>query len=366
MPGSASAPAPRPPTAVDKWAEIALEQIQAHSELDESADLPLWSRHVNLEGVKLATAGYIMLRRGFHLERMVLMALALSSTLFFVSYRYDGELLNARLRFQVIVQAALFPVTFLVVESAKRREYSIDQLSRVKAMTCQVTLALLTWRCTADPKAFMGEEWDNEVMDTMQFVVRTYFAVLRMPTSNLIRHVTTARGRAFAHKARQHARKLCGLAVDSQFHLHTLVQELKERGAIQPPESQMLFREMLILHSEWERVLTIKTYRTPLLARAFVRVAFFAACWFYGAYYSYVYLYQTSIAFVVLLSLWAVFLLGSLATIHQALEDPFVHQLSRVYRGDILNLQEEERDFLARLREILASVRHRREVVRVP
>jgi len=223
----------------------------------------------------------------------------------------------------------------------------------------QVLASLLLWRWARPNGTLLtpGTEFDAEVLELALRHSRAVFAILRLPSHNLVRHLMTARGAAFTQAVKARARELELEYLDCHAGLHLLVEKLKAQGLDNAQAIQVYLR-LFQLQAETERVLTIKSQRTPMSARAFGRVVFVVTTSFYGVYYAYQYQTQlVSQALTTVLAAVAMFFLGALASIHVALEDPFAVNLSAWFRGDVIDLAFEERDTESRLHGVARARR---------
>jgi len=225
----------------------------------------------------------------------------------------------------------------------------------------QVLASLLLWRWARPSGKLLapGPDFDSEALELALRHSRAVFAILRLPSHNLVRHLMTARGTAFTLAVKARSRALQVEYLDCHAGLHLLVEKLKAQGLDNAQAIQVYLR-LYQLQSETERVLTIKSQRTPMSARAFGRIIFVVTTSFYGVYYAYQYQTQlVSQAFTTVLAAVAMFFLGALASIHVAIEDPFAMNLSARFRGDVIDLASEERDAESRLQGIALSARRR-------
>jgi len=89
--------------------------------VDEFDDLPVASRDFVRNATKLSSALYLTAAYSVTLEKFILLAITVGTTLFFLNYHYEGHLLAARMRFTIITTAALFRAFALGVFPCSRQ-----------------------------------------------------------------------------------------------------------------------------------------------------------------------------------------------------------------------------------------------------
>jgi hypothetical protein len=214
-------------------------------------------------------------------EFIIITLASLGVTLFFCYYLYPGPAddyhLSARLRFNIIVTAVLFPSTMLVAETIGRRDVAMRRFAVIKGEMCQILEALLTWRT---PHIIMSDAWEEQVHQVMSQMVIRVHQLLLQPTIR-DRHQYTKEGRAFAAAILQRRRELKDDLMRLNFKIHCFVEDLKEAG-LSPMESIRLFQYIQIFSQGLEVVYSIKHYRTNQSSRAFSRIILTSCIMFYG------------------------------------------------------------------------------------
>jgi hypothetical protein len=203
-----------------------------------------------------------LINHGWGFESLLTLVLAVGSTCFFCFYRTpDGEPLAARLDFSIIGSALVFPVTFLIAETFRRREGAIQRLASIKANLCQIQLALLNWRWKG-PNTDLGSDWEDRTHETLHHIINTMCAVLRLPTWNTNRHIYTAQGREFKARVIKRERELTRRLGLLFSELHWYVEDLKESG-LPANEASRINQYNSMLQIDFEALAMVKSYRTP-------------------------------------------------------------------------------------------------------
>jgi hypothetical protein len=301
-----------------------------------------------------------LINHGWGFESFLTLALAVGSTCFFCYYRTsDGTPLAARLDFSIIGSALVFPVTFLIAETFRRREGAIQRLASIKAILCQIEIAMLTWRWKGSGTD-LGTEWEDRVHQTLHHIVYTMTAILQLPTWNTNRHIYTAQGRDFKARVIKRERELTRRLGLLFSELHWYVEDLKERG-LPANEASRINQYHSILQIDFEALAMVKSYRTPNVSRSFVRIMVLVMPIFYGPYFAWVSGSigggaQTNPAFAIALTIVTVIVLLGLVRVQRAMEDPFTSH----FPGDVIDLISEQLDTETRLNLIVACSRERK------
>lgn len=219
-----------------------------------------------------------------HLSYSEFVAINLASlgmTLFFCYYLYPSQPepyhLAARLKFNLIATAVLFPSTMLANETINRRESALRRFGTFKGELSNVLRAILLWRA---PHVKTTKEWDQKAAKTFQNTVDIVLPVLLLPTIR-DRHDFSLRGRTFGDDVYRHKVRHIEEFMKNNFEIHCLVEDLKKAG-LSPMESMRLFQLITIFSKEFDAMLCFKVYRSPRTARAFVRIILTSCIMFYG------------------------------------------------------------------------------------
>jgi len=298
-----------------------------------------------------------------YLEFIGITIASVSMTLFFCFYYYepkpgDSHLLAARLHFNLVATAVLFPSTMLVAENFRRRELALRRYGTVKGQLCQLLVAFLTWRA---PHLVMSEEWEKKAFETVKEAVEIANQILLLPTIR-DRHKYVSQAKAFSSKVAKVRAGLVEKMLISQHHFHELVEDLKEAG-MSPMEIMRLYQFTNIFAREFEALYNKKMYRSSSSVRSFIRVVLTFAIMFYGPYYSFVAgglvatsnPGQTNIAFACCLTVMSTYLLLGIVAMHRATEDPFLWK----FPGNALDVKFETDDILQKMNSIYACYKFR-------
>jgi len=203
-----------------------------------------------------------LISHGWGFESFLTLVLAVASTTFFCYYRTpEGTPLAARLDFSIIGSALVFPVTFLIGETFRRREGAIQRLASIKAVICQIEIAMLTWRWKGT-NTDLGVEWEDRLHQTLHYIVNTMVAILQLPTWNTNRHIYTAQGREFKARVIKRERELTRRLGLLFSELHWYVEDLKDRG-LPANEASRINQYHSMLQIDFEALAMVKSYRTP-------------------------------------------------------------------------------------------------------
>lgn len=307
-----------------------------------------------------------LLRQGWGFESFMSLFFGVGSTCFFCYYRTpEGNALAARLDFSIIGSAVVFPVTFLIAETFRRRENAIQRLASIKAILCQIELAMLTWRWKDVPFDRISDEWEDSVHSNLHVIINSMAQILKLPTWNTNRHIFTAQGREFKSRVIGRERELTRKLSLCFSQLHWFTEDLKDWG-LPPNEASRINQYNSMLQTEFENLTMIKAYRTPNVSRSFVRVMVLFMPIFYGAYFGWVSGTigggaQTNPAFAIALTVVTVFVLLGLVRVQRSMEDPFTSS----FPGDVVDLRSEVLDTETRLNLIHSSSKERKRALMI-
>jgi len=291
-------------------------------------------------------------------ESVLACALATWSTLFYTLYEPESDsdgFLSSRLDFTIIGTAIVFPTSFLINETFRRREMALQRLAHVKTLLCQIQAGMLLWRWKNTAPNIPSKAWKGRVKHTLHEIMRSTVALLKLPKWSANRHTFTKQGRAFRRDVVNRQRELTHSVLSNIVQLHVFVEDLKDLG-LTASEATRVNQYTYLLQMEFESLVMIKTYRTTNIARSFVRITMLVCPAFYGPYFAYVARSSGgsageaawtifSLVYAVLLSLVTTFVLQGLVKVQRALEDPFVSP----FVGEAIALAEEEEETYLRL-----------------
>ena len=273
----------------------------------------------------------------------------------------DGQQhLASRLDFTLLGTAVVFPVSFLINETFRRREMALQRLAHVKALVCQIQAAAVLWRWRGAASSEPPPEWDDQVAATLQEAVAAMIDLLLLPKWSANRHLYTEQGRSFRRRVVNRQRTLTHRFVRAMTRLHAAVETLKACG-LTPSEATRLNQYTYLLQTEFESLVMIKSYRTTSIARSFVRCMVLVCPAFYGPYFAWI-AYDSGadpalgLGFALALSLVTTTVLQGLVKVQRALEDPFCS----VFPAEVIAVKEEEEETLARLDVVRAVAREMR------
>ena len=265
--------------------------------------------------------------------------------------------LAARLDFTLLGTAIVFPITFLVNETFRRRETALQRLAHFRALACQLQAALVMWRWKDARATQPPQEWEDHVAAVLHEAVATTSAILLLPKWSANRHLYTAQGRAYRRRVVERQRALTRRFVRAVALLHAAVEQLKGCG-LTPSEATRLNQYTYLLHQEFESLVMIKSYRTTSIARSFARCMVLVCPAFYGPYYAWV-AYDSGadpgfgFGFALALSLITTTVLQGLVKVQRALEDPF----TSMFPAEVIAVQEEADEALASMGVVRAVAR---------
>jgi hypothetical protein len=207
--------------------------------------------------------------------------LSIGMTLFFCYYsEQDGDesyRLAARLDFTIIGIAVLFPSTMVASAAIERRDTALQRFAALKGNLVQLFIGYLTWRNSG---LVMKSQWEIQALQIISRCAALFRSTLLLPRIRG-RYQYTPKGRAFADLIFKAQQQKHAELVKLQLRLHGLVQDLKDNGLTEF-ESVRLFQLVLDIFTEFEKLWIIKVYRTPRVARAYIRLILTTCIMFYG------------------------------------------------------------------------------------
>jgi len=291
-------------------------------------------------------------------ETLLCFVLSIGSTCFFTLYSPDPDFFLAeRLDFTLIGTAVVFPISFLINETFRRRELALQRIAHIKALLCQIQAGMLLWRWKNSSVNHPTKAWEDEVNHSLRGTMRDIISLLRLPKWSANRHTFTAQGRLFRRNVVNNQRELTSSVIANVTRLHAFVEDLKELG-LTASEATRLNQYTYLLQMEFEGLVMIKTYRTTNIARSFVRIVTLLCPTFYGPYFCWIARSSVSgdwtafsLTYALLLTIATTFVLQGLVKVQRALEDPFVSP----FAGEAIALAEEEHDTNIRIDMVLLT-----------
>ena len=271
----------------------------------------------------------------------------------------DSPYLAARLRFTMIGTLAFFPATFLILETAARREQALRRIAAVRSTAVHVLTAMTGWRvflpAAAGQSAHVAlcADFDDRARAALEEVVARFADVLKLPVADRIRHQATAWGRRYNAKVHAARGVLTRRLMRAVIELHALQNDLALAG-MSPMEGMRVHQYLFWLQRDMDAAMAVKRYRTSHAARSFVRVTVLSVVLFYGPYLSYVAGRipgapgHTNVGFAACLAVLMAMLLALIMAMSRAMDDPFRSR----FASDVVNVDRE----CAAICEQLASV----------
>lgn len=206
-------------------------------------------------GIEFWLSLRVLLHLTFTVETTVVLLLSLGSACLFIFYRnQNGDILAARLDFNLMSIALVFPVTFLIQTGFQRRERALSSLASLKSDFAQFLLGSMVWNSHKDEFSLENTE---EIYSTLVHIVKNMKEALSLPTSSRRRHFYTRKGIKFREKVLARVKYL-GEDIQRRFLvLHLKVNRMKRNG-LPGGEASRLEQYLLFLQEKYEQLLAIK------------------------------------------------------------------------------------------------------------
>jgi len=283
-------------------------------------------------------AFYIFFKHTWTLESMLVISIAVGSTLFYLHYKREDEgvpYLASKLDFSTLSIAIVFPLTFSIQQAFSRRENALVALGDFKALLCNIHLALVTWDFTPgcgvskpptkwSGRQYLPHDFEDQCHAMATSCLNELIDYLRAPVVTRARHMVLGGYKAKAKigwdTERMVAERIECL-IEKSFEL---VEILKERG-LPGNEAARINQYNMFLQQRFEKLRNFKWYRTPQATRSFGRVYILVLPWFYGPYFAYISIETNQLFSIVLSCLTSIVLIG-LINVQRSLEDPFTEE----------------------------------------
>eukprot|EP00873_Tetraselmis_striata_P036935 jgi/Tetstr1/457199/TSEL_043847.t1 len=231
---------------------------------------------------------------------------------------YDGGSMAAKLDWQFVSFALVFPVTFFLAETWRRRERGLAKMAGIKSLSLWLYLAHRDW--------LHSDKLPEGHLDTVKTVLvkmlcdlHGYITLRRLTTRDLYFAVgKNHRFLEFEDKRRQWRR---GMYIQMKL-LSRLCEALKDCG-LPTNEASRINQYHSLLLKDVEEVMNIKDYRTPQGIRSFTRVYVILIWTMFGSYYAWVAQQTGSLAFAICLAATSSLALVGLIKVSMTMEDPF-------------------------------------------
>jgi len=324
---------------------------------------------VRLFFADILAAAYIFWIHTYSLESLAVCLNAAGASCFFLFYLPAyGHYLASKLDFTFLSFAVVFPLTFLVQQSFRRREQVLVLLADFKALLLNLFLAKILW----DFPNKRTKEWGGlvDLPDTFFQESRDVAAEMLQEVFNFLSLATALKGRHLVMKT--HNRKLLHTKSEISASLDNIgalfrksfgqVEFMKSQG-LSANEASRMNQYHWFLQARIERLRQFKMYRTPQANRSFGRVYMYLLPWFSGPYFAWVASLggssstQANHAFAIALSVFTFLLLFGLINAGRYLEDPFVK-----IGYDNVDLVS---DFNATLKQLNSHIKNREEGVMI-
>eukprot|EP00192_Tetraselmis_astigmatica_P004473 CAMPEP_0117667504 /NCGR_PEP_ID=MMETSP0804-20121206/11010_1 /TAXON_ID=1074897 /ORGANISM="Tetraselmis astigmatica, Strain CCMP880" /LENGTH=469 /DNA_ID=CAMNT_0005475251 /DNA_START=193 /DNA_END=1602 /DNA_ORIENTATION=- len=258
---------------------------------------------------------FIMLAHGSWLTAIVV-STAAGFTVFYTLF--DGGSMAAKLDWQFVSFALVFPVTFFLAETWRRRERALSKMAGIKSLSLWLYLAHRDW--LHQDKVPEGHlEKVKIVLVRMLCDLHGYITLRRLTTRDLYFAVGQNKHfMQFEAKRRAWRREMY---VQMKL-LSRLCENMKDYG-LPTNEASRINQYHSLLMRDVEEVMNIKDYRTPQGIRSFTRVYVILIWVMFGSYYAWVAQQTGSLAFAVCLAITSSMALAGLIKVSMSMEDPF-------------------------------------------
>ena len=266
-------------------AREALEAYEKLGPLDGEVEMPrLGSVFAAL--LNFAAAFRVFARFLITTESVIVSAVSVASTLFFILYEIDGHRMAVNVSWTFVSFAIIYPLTGSLDAAFRRREEALKQLSVFKTNVLTFYLGHRDWDWGDNGRAKLPEKFVHEVRWMMVQLVCDARNFLTAPEVARLVHLNTSRGKVAWEKGRK-IQWAIAQRVRGQFQKLSLTTEVLKYAGMPGNESARLRQFHKDAYVAWENLRFLKTYRTPMATRAFARVYILIHPIFWAPYYAY-------------------------------------------------------------------------------
>jgi hypothetical protein len=264
----------------------ALEAYEKLGPLDGDVEMPrLGSTLAAL--LNFAAAFRVFKRFLITTESVIVSAVSVASTLFFILYEIDGHRLGVNVSWTFVSFAIIYPLTGSLDAAFRRREEALKQLSVFKTNVLTFYLGHRDWDWGENGRAKLPAKHVNEVRWMMVQLVCDVRNFLTAPEVARLVHLNTSRGKVAWEKGRK-IQWAIAQRVRASFQKLSLTTEVLKYAGMPGNESARLRQFHKDAYMAWENLRFLKTYRTPMATRAFARVYILIHPIFWAPYYAYI------------------------------------------------------------------------------
>jgi len=258
---------------------------------------------------------FIVVAHGSWLSFIVL-STAVLATVFYA--RFDNGSMAAKLDWQFVSFALVFPVTFFLAETWRRRERALSKMAGIKSLSFWIYLAHRDWLHQEKlPQGHLVKV--QTVLVRMLCDLHGYITLRRLTTRDL--YFAVGKHKRFAEFEAKRSAWRREMYTQMKL-LSRLCEDLKDAGLPTNEASRINQYHSLFLR-DLEEVMNIKDYRTPQGIRSFSRVYVILIWALFGSYYAWVARETGSLAFAICLAGTASLALVGLIKVSMTMEDPF-------------------------------------------
>jgi hypothetical protein len=272
----------------------------------------------------------------------------------------------ARLSMEFLSFAMIFPVTFMSYVLFKRRDDSLMLLSEYKANLLQfLTLILMSRQHPNNNNVVdipeMTPQTEINITKATHLAFRSIIEILATSNAEYSEPlIVTKIGQIRKLRYKLRYKTLLKRYTLSIIKIRLILEECKQLNIV--TSIDMLESYFSSTTRRAERLLLLKRYPGPLLARAFFQVYFVFGLIFMSPYFTSIVGpftdAYTGLWFMIALIIISVIVMDLLSHFHLALEDFYCSR----FRGDTARLTEDVLDFNVRLEYVLSMARSRRVV----
>ena len=278
----------------------------------------------------VAGAFYIVFAHTFSFETLVTLANAALVTLFYVQRH---ERFAAKLSFGFLAFSVIFPLSFLIQSTFRRRERALEYLADFRS--CVLSTALFTFTVdwadgqgnpTGGRRRSLPPSFDTAALQDFRRLLKLVHQHLSMPSVDHARHTAfwfKQPQRIHIYSRHNYILK-CVNEIMVDLSSHT---EVMRKAGFSSGEASRLHQFHQYAELRFEKLRNLKLYRTPQATRSFGRVFIYLLPWWSGPYFAWVYEemgVMESYAFPITLAMFTFLVLQGLLNTQQAMEDPFL------------------------------------------
>jgi len=272
------------------YAQLRLDPDAAMSKFEEAGPLDGDLQFEKLGNARAAVLNIFAAFRVFTkflitAESVIVAAISVASTLFFVFYEVRGRRMAVNLSWTFVSFAIIYPLTGSLDAAFRRREEALRQLALFKTNVLSFLQGHRDWDWGNNGRSNLPEKHVDEVRWLCVSLVCDVRNYLTAPEVTRLVHLNTQHGRVVWTKGRR-LQYAIGQRVRETLQKISLTTEVLKYAGMPGNESARLRQFTKDAHNAWENLCHLKTYRTPMATRAFARVYILIHPIFWGPYYA--------------------------------------------------------------------------------